>query len=124
MVLILDDEECFIRMEDLASFLSSTLGSEIIGKETAKEYAENENRVQGLNCEKTRNDLGWEPQKNFEKAISDLRTWYTNINENHADGLNVLTGWGVVSRRRWRIKGSSNGLQRANSFSCSQLSGA
>ena len=71
----------YITMESLAQIVASIYGAKV-NKEKAVKYAPNENKIQALNCEKTRSDLNWEIKKPLDIAIRDLGDWYKNI-DNH-----------------------------------------
>lgn len=73
----------FIRMQDLANLIANTFGKTIV-KETKDclNYAPEENQVQALNCQRTRESLKWSPSKSFEKAIQELGDWYKKQNNN------------------------------------------
>ena len=80
-------EEPYIRMQALSSFVCK-LFSVDVDDSVAVDYAKNENKVQALNCSKTRSDINWSIRKPFNDAIIDLSKWYRqgeDINSHQAE---------------------------------------
>jgi CDP-glucose 4,6-dehydratase len=71
--------EPFIRMYNIKRIISEIFNADF-AEEEEKEYAQNENKVQALNSQYTRNTLQWVPKKALVKGIEELGEWYRNEN--------------------------------------------
>ena len=76
-----DSRVPYVTMKDLADWIARLLETTVEETDDCVDLAPNENPVQGLNCEDTRNVLGWAPRKNFDTAIRELAEWFQNEND-------------------------------------------
>lgn len=79
-----NSKEPFIRMSELEKIISDLYGVSIEG--TGIDYAPDENKVQALNCKKTKKDLKWKPIKEFKEGIKELGKWYESLNNTQGPG--------------------------------------
>lgn len=67
----------WISIQQLASIIQSLVGNHVkIRDRDALDWAPNENKVQALNCDATRKQLGWFPRWDLRSGIEELRQWY------------------------------------------------
>jgi nucleoside-diphosphate-sugar epimerase len=62
-------------MQAVANLTAELLGASV-NSAAAVDYADNENKVQALNCDATRRTLGWSPQVSFAEGIAKLAEWF------------------------------------------------
>ena len=77
----LENSEPFIRMQALAKKVSEIFNVKIDDSKCV-DYPDNENRIQALNCTRTRNDLAWRTLKPLNDGISELGSWYNAAGDN------------------------------------------
>jgi CDP-glucose 4,6-dehydratase len=63
----------FLRIKDLAITIAAMTDARVVESPDCVDYAQNaENPVQGLSCQRTRQQLGWQPSQQFEPALAQL----------------------------------------------------
>ena len=67
--------EPYITMEGLAQQVAS-LHSARVDDSNCTDWAPNENKLQALNCQATREALWWKAKKSLPEALTDLGLWY------------------------------------------------
>lgn len=68
--------EPFLRIEDLAKIVAGLTGARVEEQPGCVDFMPNENPVQGLECRRTRELLGWAPRQDFEMALTELVEFY------------------------------------------------
>lgn len=69
--------EPYIRMQALAEQVAA-LFSARVDDTGCVDYPPNENKIQALDCQVTRQALGWQVRKAFKAALKELGEWYSN----------------------------------------------
>jgi nucleoside-diphosphate-sugar epimerase len=68
----------WISMKQLAVEVKSAVGKHVlIDDRYADDWAPNENRIQALNCDRTKKELGWKPKWELCRGIEELKQWYS-----------------------------------------------
>lgn len=70
-----------IRMNELAQTVASVCRGRLHKTDGCVDRAPNENPVQALNCQPTRNQLGWEARTTLEEGIDHLADWYRSTED-------------------------------------------
>jgi nucleoside-diphosphate-sugar epimerase len=76
-----DTDEPFIRMEPLAKTVASLFPSEI-DDSNCVDYPKDENKIQALNCARTREELNWSIRKSLKDGMAELGDWYNASGDN------------------------------------------
>jgi len=69
-----DTHSPYIQMLAVANLTAELTGAR--ANPATVDYAENENKVQALNCDATRRTLGWSPHVSFAEGIAKLAEWF------------------------------------------------
>jgi hypothetical protein len=71
------EPEPFIRLKEIVKLIARVADVECKPKRPLKEYTDpNENPIQGLLCEDTKQKLQWSPAWDLEQGIGQLLQWY------------------------------------------------
>ncbi|MEK9135990.1 MAG: NAD-dependent epimerase/dehydratase family protein, partial [Bacteroidota bacterium] len=76
--------EPFIRMKRLGELTEKICvadGAKLVETNDCVDYAPHENPIQALNCEWTRQRLGWMPKVTLAEGVTELGDWYRHKND-------------------------------------------
>src|SRR5262249_27585447 len=62
----------YLRIEELASRVAELTGTEVRESPGCVDVLPGENPAQALSCAQTRWQIGWQPSRGFEQALSEL----------------------------------------------------
>lgn len=67
----------WISIEQLAGLVKRVVGKHVvIDDQRADDWAPKESKIQALNCDRTKSELGWNPKWDLRKGIEELQQWY------------------------------------------------